>query len=150
MEKATEIGIDTITPLLCSRSERKRIRPDRLEAIMVSAMKQSVKAWKPQLNEMISFKDFLQLDFNQSNCFIAHCTDDDTRHELIRMETSGSRYCLLIGPEGDFTLDEIEKALQSGFRPVSFGSSRLRTETAGVVAAQIVSDKELLKLAKQS
>lgn len=145
MEKATEIGIDSVTPLLCARSERKRIRNDRLEAILVSAMKQSVKAWKPQLNEMITLQEFLQGDFSGIDCFVAHCLDERKREDLIRSETSGHDYVVLIGPEGDFTQEEIAQTLKGGFRPVSLGSSRLRTETAGVVAAQIIRDKVSLE-----
>ncbi len=144
LEKATEIGIDTITPVICQRSERRKIREDRMEAILVSAMKQSVKAWKPVLQDIVPMEDFLKKDFGNAECFIAHCIDGDEREELIRAECSGKRFLIVIGPEGDFTPGEVESAVSRGFRPVSLGRSRLRTETAGVVAAQIVCDKMMI------
>ncbi len=135
-EKATEMGIDQITPLLCNHSERKSIKPERLRKILVSAMKQSLKAYLPQLDPMISFSDFIRLR-QTGNRFIAHCQPGDKTHmkELI---TPGTDTLILIGPEGDFSPGEITSATASGFREVSLGSARLRTETAGMVACQIV------------
>ena len=132
LEKSTEIGIDRVTPLLCHHSERKEIKHDRLEKVMVSAMKQSLKAYLPQLDELTKFADFIRRPFNGQK-FIAHC--EEQHRELLKnaIKPAGN-YLILIGPEGDFSLEEIEMAIQAGFQPVSLGESRLRTETAGVVA----------------
>lgn len=132
LEKATEIGIDRITPLLCQHSERKEIKTDRLEKVAISAMKQSLKAYLPQLDEMTKFNDFIQQSF-QGQKFIAHC-DEQHRGLLKNVTKPGENYLILIGPEGDFSPEEIEMAIHAGFQPVSLGESRLRTETAGVVA----------------
>ena len=132
IEKATEIGIDRITPLLCRYSERKDIKPDRIEKVAVSAMKQSLKAYLPQLDPLTKFADFICQEFDGQK-FIAHC-EEQQRDLLKNAVKSGGNYLILIGPEGDFSTEEIEAALKAGFRPVSLGDSRLRTETAGVVA----------------
>jgi 16S rRNA (uracil1498-N3)-methyltransferase len=132
LEKATEIGIDRITPLLCRFSERKEIKNDRLDKVMISAMKQSLKATLPQLDPLTRFSDFIARPF-EGQKFIAHC-DDQHRDLLKRMIVLNQNYLILIGPEGDFSSEEIEGALMAGFHPVSLGDSRLRTETAGVVA----------------
>lgn len=132
LEKATEIGIDRVTPLLCQHSERKEIKTDRLEKVMVSAMKQSLKAYLPQLDEMTKFTDFIRQPFDGQK-FIAHC-EEQQRELLKNVVRPGENYLILIGPEGDFSPEEIRMAIQSGFQPVSLGESRLRTETAGVVA----------------
>jgi 16S rRNA (uracil1498-N3)-methyltransferase len=136
LEKATEIGIDEITPLLCERSERKTVKPDRLEKILVSAMKQSVKSWLPKLNPSISLNEFLQVN-EGSQKFIAHCNEGKKVH-LKEEIKKGENVTLLIGPEGDFSPEEVEKARSAGFREISLGPSRLRTETAGIVACHIV------------
>jgi len=132
LEKVTEIGINRVTPLLCRHSERKEIKHDRLEKVMVSAMKQSLKAYLPQLDPLTKFTDFIRQPF-EGQKFIAHC--EEQHRELLKntMNPRGN-YLILIGPEGDFSLEEIEMAIASGFLPVSLGDSRLRTETAGVVA----------------
>jgi len=132
LEKATEIGIDRVTPLLCRYSERKEIKTDRLEKVMVSAMKQSLKAYLPQLDPLTKFSDFVRQPFDGQK-FIAHC-EEQHRDLLKNKIVSGENYLILIGPEGDFSSEEIELAIQSGFHPVSLGESRLRTETAGLVA----------------
>lgn len=132
LEKATEIGMDRITPLLCRFSERKEIKNDRLEKVMISAMKQSLKAKLPQLDSLTKFNDFIAQPF-EGQKFIAHC-DDQHRDLLKKMIAPNQNYLILIGPEGDFSAEEIDKALKAGFQPVSMGDSRLRTETAGVVA----------------
>lgn len=132
LEKATEIGMDRITPLLCRFSERKEIKNDRLEKVMISAMKQSLKARLPQLDSLTKFNDFIAQPF-EGQKFIAHC-DDQHRDLLKKMIVPNQNYLILIGPEGDFSAEEIENALRAGFHPVSLGDSRLRTETAGVVA----------------
>lgn len=135
-EKATEIGITEITPLLCDHSERKVIKNERLEKILVSAMKQSKKAFLPQLNEMTGFDHFMK-SHNHSNGFIAHCYEQDKRL-LSSSYKAGSDVVVMIGPEGDFSEREVELAIQLGYVPVSLGKSRLRTETAGIVACHTV------------
>ena len=132
LEKATEIGINRVTPLLCRYSERKEIKTDRLEKVMVSAMKQSIKAYLPQLDPLTKFNDFIRQPFDGQK-FIAHC-DEKHRDLLKTMVDTNNNYLILIGPEGDFSSEEIEMAINAGFHPVSLGDSRLRTETAGVVA----------------
>lgn len=136
LEKATEIGIDEITPIICKHSERKVIKKERLEKVVISAMKQSLKFHLPKLNDAIPFKEFIQKS-NSGQQFIAHCEESDKKslkQELI-LNTDTT---ILIGPEGDFSSEEIEKALAKNFTPVSMGTSRLRTETAGVVAAHTI------------
>lgn len=132
LEKATEIGINRVTPLLCRHSERKEIKYDRLEKVMVSAMKQSLKAYLPILDELTKFNDFIHQPF-EGQKFIAHC-EEQHRELLKNAVKTGGKYLILVGPEGDFSLEEIELAINAGFLPVSLGDSRLRTETAGVVA----------------
>ena len=132
LEKATEIGVNRITPLLCHHSERKEIKADRLEKVMVSAMKQSLKAYLPQLDAMTKFTTFIKQPFDGGK-FIAHC-DEQHRELLKSVVKPGENYLILIGPEGDFSPEEIRLALDAGFVPVSLGESRLRTETAGIVA----------------
>lgn len=138
IEKAVEIGIDEITPLLCHHSERKILRNDRLEKIMISAIKQSVKAYLPVLNIMTGFDQFIKGNI-RGNKYIALCSHD-VRSELIKTQNKLKAFTILIGPEGDFSGKETESALKNGFIPVSLGASRLRTETAGIVACQIISD----------
>ncbi len=131
-EKATEIGVDEITPIICRFSERKVIKCDRLEKILVSAMKQSKKAYLPKLNEQCDFSEFIRRqDLGQR--FIAHCYEQDKK-SLSGLYQPGLDATIMIGPEGDFSEAEVETALKTGFLPVSLGNSRLRTETAGVVA----------------
>lgn len=137
LEKATEIGVDEITPLLCFHSERRHLRPDRLEKVLVAAMKQSLKAYLPRLNDLTRIEDFLDGPFNDQQCFIAHL-GEATKGHLKDNYRPGENVTILIGPEGDFSPDEIEAALQQGFTGVTLGKSRLRTETAGVVACHIV------------
>ena len=136
IEKCTEIGVDEITPLLCRFSERKIIKPERLEKIIVSAAKQSLKAYFPILNPMCSFRDFIQ-QTTVSQKFIAHCYEQD-KQLLKQVYQKSSDAVILIGPEGDFSPEEVQAAIQHQFQPVSLGSSRLRTETAGVVACHTV------------
>ncbi|MDA3894090.1 MAG: 16S rRNA (uracil(1498)-N(3))-methyltransferase [Salinivirgaceae bacterium] len=136
LEKATEIGIDEITPILCERSERKTIKTDRLFKIILSAMKQSIKAYRPKLNELTKFSDFLSANY-KGNRFIAHC--EDTPKPSFKSKLSNSQdFIVLIGPEGDFSAIEIEKAIELGYQEVHLGKSRLRTETAGIVACHSV------------
>lgn len=136
LEKCTEIGIDEITPVLSEHSERKVIKPERLEKILVSAMKQSVKAYLPQLNELTSFKELASKSFDGRK-LIAHCIDSRKKH-LKDIIKPGENALILIGPEGDFSPAEVEFALQNGFEDISLGNARLRTETAGIVACHIV------------
>lgn len=136
LEKATEIGIDEITPILCSRSERKVLKNDRLEKILESAMKQSLKFQLPKLNELQSLTSFLNTN-KEGQLFIAHCDETDRKsfkNELQKNE----RITILIGPEGDFTSQEISLAIKHQFIPVTLGESRLRTETAALVATHSV------------
>ncbi len=135
LEKATEIGVSTITPLLCERSERKVLRLDRLEKVIISAMKQSKKAYKPVLNQPMGFKEWLGQDDGEAK-LIAHC-DEGIKDNLWQMKLSGS-IKLAIGPEGDFSSKEIELATENGFSAISLGSYRLRTETAGIIACSAV------------
>lgn len=132
LEKATEIGINRVIPILCRHSERKEIKHDRLEKVMVSAMKQSLKAYLPKLDELTKFGDLIRQPF-EGQKFIAHC-EEQHRELLKNAMVPGKNYLILIGPEGDFSPEEIEMAIEAGFVPVSLGDSRLRTETAGVVA----------------
>ncbi|HDR51764.1 MAG TPA: 16S rRNA (uracil(1498)-N(3))-methyltransferase [Mariniphaga anaerophila] len=136
LEKATEIGIDEITPLLCERSERKSVKPERLEKVLISAMKQSVKAYLPKLNPLISFKEFICKD-ELGDRYIAHCNQTGLPHLKNEIKI-GTSIVVLIGPEGDFSPEEVEIAREQGFCEISLGNSRLRTETAGVVACHIV------------
>jgi len=136
LEKATEIGIDEITPLLTSHSERKSINPERLEKILVSAMKQSLKAYLPKLNNLTTFND-LVVNNNTKNKFIAYCDDVQKTH-LKEFTKKGNDTLILIGPEGDFNPKEVQLAIANGFEVVSLGMARLRTETAGIVACNIV------------
>jgi 16S rRNA (uracil1498-N3)-methyltransferase len=138
LEKATEIGIDEITPIICHHSERKVVKTERCNRILLSAMKQSLKYHLPKLNEAISFKDFIKQDF-EGKKYIAHC-DEGEKTEL-RKEKKENRTLILIGPEGDFSVTEIEIALQNKFKAVSLGNSRLRTETAGIVAVHTINFK---------
>ena len=137
LEKATEIGFDEITPLLCERSERKIIKASRLQKILISAIKQSIKAYKPVLNEMISYNDFIFLNQNGQK-YIAHC-ENETKNSLKSIYTPAETSHILIGPEGDFSPSEIKLAIDSGYKAISLGNSRLRTETAGIVAAHTIS-----------
>ena len=136
LEKATEIGIQEITPIICEHSERKIIKTDRFQKIIESAVKQSLHFYIPKLNEPISFRDFLKKEFNGQK-FIAHCeeTDKKTLKSQIKKE---NEILILIGPEGDFSVKEIQMALDNKFIPVSLGSTRLRTETAAIVACHSV------------
>ena len=136
LEKATEIGIDEITPIICANSERTVLKTERLEKIIQSAMKQSLKFVLPKLNEPIKFSDFIKQDFD-GDLFIAHCEEQDKKSFSTEIKAT-ENITILIGPEGDFNPTEIEKAIAQKFIPVTLGESRLRTETAGVVAAQTV------------
>ena len=132
LEKATEIGINEITPIICSRSERKKINLERCDKIIISAVKQSMKFYKPKLNSPISFIDFIDKEYFGEK-HIAHCLNQK-KHKITKAEYSS--HLILIGPEGDFSENEISLAINKKFKPTTLGNSRLRTETAGVVATQ--------------
>jgi 16S rRNA (uracil1498-N3)-methyltransferase len=131
LEKATEIGVDEITPLWCKRSERETIRLDRLEKILVSAMKQSLRATLPKLNELTRFQTFAK-SASESCKRIAWCSDEPLPHFSTTLAPPQD-VVIAIGPEGDFSLDEVKTALENGFLGVSLGAARLRTETAGLL-----------------
>ena len=135
IEKCTEIGINKITPLLCSNSERKNIKTERLIKTAISAMKQSLKATLPHINELQHFNKLVTQPFNGKK-YIAHCYNENQKH-LKDCYEKGENTLILIGPEGDFNIEEIKLAINNDFEPVTFGSSRLRTETAGIVACTI-------------
>jgi 16S rRNA (uracil1498-N3)-methyltransferase len=137
LEKATEIGIDEITPIICQNSERRVVKLERFEKIIQSAMKQSLKFTIPKLNKPIKFNEFINQEFEGNIC-IAHCEDDEKKF-LKSVINSSEKTTILIGPEGDFSNQEIKKALENNFSPISLGESRLRTETAALVAVNIVS-----------
>jgi 16S rRNA (uracil1498-N3)-methyltransferase len=135
-EKATEIGIDAITCLNCRYSERREVKTERLEKILVSAMKQSLKSNLPKLTGMTDFKQFIKQPFDGKK-FIAHCEPGD-KALLKTICKPGEKVLILIGPEGDFSTEEIELAINEGFTAISLGESRLRTETAALVACQTI------------
>lgn len=137
LEKATEIGVQEITPVFCDHSERKVVKSERFQRVIQSALKQSLHARMPKLNEPVNFSDFLE-KFNSGARFIAHCEEDKPRKLLSNSITKGTSATILIGPEGDFSSKEIEEAVKLGWQAVSLGNSRLRTETAGVVACHTV------------
>lgn len=137
LEKATEIGVDEITPLLCFHSERRHLRADRLEKVLIAAMKQSLKASLPHLNELTKIDEFLSRTRENQQQFIAYLGEEVKEH-LKDNYLPGENVTILIGPEGDFSEGEIETARQQGFTGVTLGKSRLRTETAGIVACHIV------------
>jgi 16S rRNA (uracil1498-N3)-methyltransferase len=132
LEKATEIGISEITPLLCQQSERKKIKLERFEKILIAAMKQSKQAYLPKLNELTKFSDFIKNNSSEQQ-LMAHCEQTDKK-QLNTALKLGKNTIILIGPEGDFSKAEIELALKNNFKPVALGNSRLRTETAGIYA----------------
>lgn len=144
-EKATEIGIDEFSFLECKFSERRQIRTDRIEKIVVAAMKQSRKAWKPTVNELTPFRKFIEQP-REGLKFICHCYDEVERKDLfdilqpLRDGSGNEEITILIGPEGDFSIDEVRMALDNGYQSVSLGKQRLRTETAclsAVMTAQL-------------
>ncbi|MDF2187436.1 RsmE family RNA methyltransferase [Paraflavitalea sp. CAU 1676] len=140
LEKATEIGVQSIIPLLCDRTEREHFRHDRMQGILVSAMLQSQQSWLPELHQPVAYEQLFRLEdvMQTSQKFIAHCIDSDRRELQREVSAVQPSQIILIGPEGDFTQDEIALALQHQFMPVVIGHNRLRTETAGVVAASLL------------
>ncbi len=155
-EKATEMGLDTLSFVDCKNSERHVVKPERVERIVVSATKQSHKAWKPEVREMEDFRRFIAHPFNGQK-FIAHCYDMDSPHEpagstgtasgaeslppspyLLDVAGNTGDALVLIGPEGDFSVEEVQAAIAAGYRPISLGESRLRTETAALAAVHLL------------
>ena len=140
IEKATEVGVDEVSFLNCQFSERRLMKTTRLDKIAVSAVKQSHKAWKPVLNEMASFKSFIAQPI-EGRKFIAHCYEEVPRSYLfdeLRNSSNTEDATVLIGPEGDFSIDEVKKAVEAGWKSVHLGKSRLRTETAGLTAVMMM------------
>lgn len=150
-EKATEIGFDELTFLRCRWSERTVIKTERIEKILISAMKQSHKAWKPILNEMVDFKVFLQEIEEREKAsgktmqkFICHCYEEEGLGEKVALKDAvreGEDVLVMVGPEGDFSIDEVKLAESKGFQSVTLGKSRLRTETAALVAVHLMNLK---------
>jgi len=136
LEKATEIGIHEITPIICDRSERKIINNERFDKIILTAMKQCNQLYLPKLNSAITFKEFVKLK-NEGLQLVAHCEETDKK-TLKSVLVANENITILIGPEGDFTEKEIEAALENNYIPVSLGNTRLRTETAAIVACHSV------------
>lgn len=136
LEKATEIGIDSITPIICSHSERKNINAERFEKILLAAMKQSNQFYFPTLQPQINFQEFVKHDFKGQK-FIAHCEETQKAALKSALKTQ-TDVLILIGPEGDFSVKEIETAIKNQFIPVTLGTTRLRTETAAIVACHSV------------
>jgi len=139
LEKATEIGVSAIIPLICERTEKQKFRYDRMKGICISAMLQSQQCWLPELHEPTRYTEYIKsiTDHTDLTKFIAHCEEPAKNQNLSTFQPL--KYStILIGPEGDFTKTEIELALQNNFTPVSLGETRLRTETAGIVAATLL------------
>jgi len=141
LEKATEIGVCEIIPLICQRTEKQHFRHDRMKNIIVSAMLQSQQAWLPLLNEPVKFTELIKKPSHQ-NKYIAHCMEDQKKQLSNEVIQQGDQL-ILIGPEGDFTKDEIDAALQNNYIPVSLGETRLRTETAAIVAAVLLLNRKV-------
>ena len=137
VEKAVEIGISEITPIICAHSERKIIKLDRIERVAVAAMKQSLKSWLPRINEAIPFGTFIANKRGGELKAIAHCAEGP-KERLSQLLVPGRSSTILIGPEGDFSPEEIKEALAAGYQAVNLGEQRLRTETAALVACHSV------------
>lgn len=138
LEKATEIGVSELYPIECDHSERRQIKLEREEKVVTAAVKQSLKAYHPTLHDMTSVRDVIAMDFDGDK-FIAHCDKEfGERVYLGNLVKKGANTLILIGPEGDFSKEEINFALQNGFKAISLGRERLRTETAAVVATTVV------------
>jgi 16S rRNA (uracil1498-N3)-methyltransferase len=136
LEKATEIGIEEITPLICSHSERTKVNSDRLMKVLIAAIKQSLNSYLPVLNEPVSFVKFVEQSHLEEK-YIAYCATGE-EEELQNVYPPGADALILIGPEGDFSVEEVEHSIKHGFSPISLGKSRLRTETAGIVACHAI------------
>lgn len=134
VEKAVEIGVDRIALLRCDRSERKEMKAERLQKVMIAAMKQSLAYRLPELIETTKFKDFIKSPNPNVGKFFGYCSDEYPRKEFAQEYKAGENVVIMIGPEGDFSDNEVKEAVQCGFVPVTFGEKRLRTETAGIYA----------------
>lgn len=137
LEKATEIGVMEITPIICDHSERKVVKLDRFERVLQSAMKQSLHFTLPKINQPVRFSEFVT-DTPEGTKYIAHCEEELEKRSLKNSINLGEKSIVLIGPEGDFSSEEIELAKQNSWQPVSLGSTRLRTETAAIIACHTV------------
>jgi 16S rRNA (uracil1498-N3)-methyltransferase len=133
LEKATELGIDEITPIICERSERKIVKEERLFKVITAAVKQSLQAYHPILNPAITLSDFLKKE-QEGTMMVAHCVAGEPRQFISELIAPHGRYTILIGPEGDFSPNEIASTLAQGFQPLTLGNTRLRTETAALAA----------------
>jgi len=145
VEKAAEIGIGTITPIICKHSERKTVRIDRLNNILLSAMKQSINYWLERVNEPIEFTKFLNEPGFENQKFIAYCEEKPDEH-LYNLMSSNASTIILIGPEGDFTPQELKLAIDKGYKTCSLGEKRLRTETAAIVACHTFAMQSIKKI----
>ena len=137
LEKVTEMGVRSVIPLISQRTERQHFRADRMKNITISAMLQSQQSWLPELSDPVSFETFIAKE-GYEHKFIAHCLPEERSSLRQESEHNAGTSVVLIGPEGDFTPKEIDEALKQGYKPVTLGSTRLRSETAGVVAATIL------------
>lgn len=137
LEKSTEIGINEITPIICEHSERKVLKLERMNKILVAAMKQSKQAYLPKLNTAVSFDSFVRNNTVKER-YIAHCIENDDKKQLKEVIKKGADTLVLVGPEGDFSPKEIDYALKHGFSTVSIGNNRLRTETAAIVSCYTI------------
>ncbi|HEU0064363.1 MAG TPA: RsmE family RNA methyltransferase, partial [Flavisolibacter sp.] len=141
LEKATEIGVNEILPMICERTEKEKFKSERMQQILINAMLQSQQSWLPNMHEPIQLKDLLRTTY--SSKMIAHCNDDEK--QLIPQSDVNNDCLLLIGPEGDFSKSEIDAAISNGFKAVSLGNTRLRTETAGIVGAALLCARRILR-----
>ncbi|HMZ99666.1 MAG TPA: 16S rRNA (uracil(1498)-N(3))-methyltransferase [Ferruginibacter sp.] len=137
LEKATEIGVSEIIPLVCARTEKTAFKYDRMKSILVSAMLQSQQCWLPRLHEPAKFSELVPAALQQQK-LIAHCEETGEKKQLSTLQPFSASTIILIGPEGDFTPEEVQLALENNFSAVALGNTRLRTETAGVVAASLL------------
>lgn len=140
LEKATEIGFDEVSFLNCQFSERRLVKTTRLDKVITSAVKQSRKAWKPVINEIVSFKHFIHQP-REGRKYIAHCYEEIPRSnlfDLLRQSDVTQDATVMVGPEGDFSIDEVKMAIDTGWQSVDLGKSRLRTETAGLTAIMMM------------
>ncbi|MDO4728089.1 MAG: 16S rRNA (uracil(1498)-N(3))-methyltransferase [Bacteroidota bacterium] len=139
VEKATEMGIDEITPIITEHSERKEVKIERFEKIVLSAMKQSLQYFLPKINQPIKFKQLMQQDI-EGDRYLAHCEEVE-KQQLANQDLRAKKITILIGPEGDFSSEEISTALSKGYKPIALGNTRLRTETAAVYSVCVVASQ---------
>lgn len=144
LEKCVEIGVDRIVLLKCKRSERKEVKPERLQKIIVSAMKQSMKARLPEFDGMVPFRQFVEEQTATGLKVMGYCSKEYPRRELMLEYTPGDDVTIMIGPEGDFSPEEVELAVKCGYLPCTFGNTRLRTETAALFAVSAIHAANLI------